>query len=396
MTQSATKHRIHWLKPAALAAGCLLMAAFAPGIGAGAASAATSSGPTYLVGAEEPMTGPEAEAGLEIYDGELLAVDQINAAGGVLGHKIRLIEEDDACDPQTAVNAANKLVSLGIQAMVGGYCSSAAQPTEPIYARAGIPNIQASANSTTLTQEGYHNVFLMDPSGSEQALEAAAFFTKVLHVKKLLIADDESTYAVNVAQLTAQDLRHTSTQVLPIQAVPDTVQDFSSVIATIKADGADAVYWTGYFAQAAEFVRQLRTSGLKIPFVTADGSVDPTFIKDAGPYANGTYSTIAVLTSFLRGPAAQAFDRAYMAKFHSQPGPYSAYGYDGIYALVYAARMAHSLVPSKVIAALHRIHFKGLTGEVSFAPNGARQGAHFVVLEVEGGQYRLAPIQPTS
>lgn len=374
--------------------GALLVASLPATLPGTTAVASTKASATYLVGASEPMTGAEAEAGTEIYNGLVLAVEKVNAAGGVLGHKIRLIEQDDACDPQTSVNAANKLVSLGVQAMVGGYCSSAAQPAEAIYARAGIPNIQVAANSSTLTSAGYHNVFLIDPGGSLQAAEAASFFSKVLHVTRLLIADDQSTYAVNVAQLTAKDLRGTSTQVLPVQAVPDTQQDFSAVVNTVRAEKAGAVYWTGYFAQAAEFVRQLRAAGLKIPFVTADGSVDPTFIKDAGSAGNGTYATIAVLSSFLTGAAAKTFDAAYVSRFRAQPGPYSAYAYDGIFALVDAIKAAGSLAPSKVIAALHKVRFQGLTGEVYFAPNGSRLGAHFVVLEVENGQYKLAPHQP--
>ena len=357
------------------------------------AGAATSG--SYLVGVSEPVTGAEAQAGTEIFDGELLAADAVNAAGGVLGHQIVLKEQDDACDPQTSVNAANKLVSEGVQAMVGGYCSSAAQPAESIYSRAGIPNIQASANSSTLTAGGYHNVFLIDPGGPLQAQEAVGLFTKILKTKTLLIADDQSTYAVNVAQLTAKGLAGSSTKVLPVQAVPNTDQDFSAVINTLRADKATAVYWTGYFAQAAEFVRQLRTDGIMAPFVTADGSVDPTFIKDAGSDANGTYATISVLSSFLTGAAAKAFDKAYVSKFHSQPGPYSAYGYDGIYALANAAKAAGSLAPAKVIAALHKLKFAGLTGQVSFAPDGSRLGAHFVVLEVVKGQYKLAPQQPS-
>ena len=377
-------------------AGVLLAAAFVaiPSVAPVASAAATSSS-TYLVGASEPMTGAEAQAGTEIYDGELLAVDNINAAGGVLGHKISLVEEDDACDPQTSVNAANKLVSLGVQAMVGGYCSSAAQPAEAIYARAGIPNIQASANSSTLTQAGYHNVFLVDPGGPLQAQEAVGLFTKVLKTKTLFIADDQSTYAVNVAQLTAKGLAGTSVKVLPVEAIPSTNVDFSAVIQTVRTDKATAIYWTGYFAQAAAFVRQLRAAGITIPFVCADGAVDPTFIKDAGAAANGTYATISVLSSFLTGKSAKAFDHAYASKFHAQPGPYSAYGYDGIYALADAAKAARSLAPAKVIKALHGLKFAGLTGEVSFAADGSRLGAHFVVLEVIGGKYKLAPQQPT-
>jgi branched-chain amino acid transport system substrate-binding protein len=374
--------------------GMLLVALSVPTVTFSPAALAAGSSSSYLVGVSEPMTGAEAEAGTEIWNGEVLAANKINAAGGVLGHQIVLKEEDDACDPQTSVNAATKLISLGVQAQVGGYCSSAAQPAEAIYSRAGIPNVQVAANSTTLTSGGYKDVFLIDPGGGLQAQEATGFFSKVIRAKRLFIVDDQSTYAVNVAQLTAKDLAGSSTKVLPIQAVPDTDQDFSALIVTLKSEKADAVYWTGYFAQAAEFVRQLRTDGVNVPFVTADGSVDPTFIKDAGADANGTYATIAVLSSFLTGSAAKAFDTAYAAKYHSQPGPYSAYGYDGMYALANAAKKADSLSPSKVIAALRTLKFTGLTGPISFASNGSRLGAHFVVLEVSGGQYRLAPHQP--
>jgi branched-chain amino acid transport system substrate-binding protein len=374
--------------------GLILLTVCVPAATFSATASASGRSSTYLVGASEPMTGAEAEAGTEIWNGEVLAVDKVNATGGVLGHKIELKEEDDACDPQMSVNAANKLVSLGVQAMVGGYCSSAAQPAEPIYARAGIPNVQVAANSTTLTAGGYHNVFLIDPSAELQAQEAARFFADVLGSKTLLIVDDQSTFAVDVAQLTAKDLHGSATKVLPVQAVPNTDKDFSASVVTLKSDHADAVYWTGYFAQAAEFVRQLRTAGVDVAFVAAGGSVDSTFIKDAGADANGTYATIAVPTSFLTGSAAKAFDAAYTAQFQAQPGPFSAYGYDGIYALADAAEAAKTLAPAKVISALHALKFSGLTGEVSFASNGSRLGSHFVVLEVSRGQYRLAPHQP--
>jgi branched-chain amino acid transport system substrate-binding protein len=359
-----------------------------------AASSAAASG-TYLVGVPMPMTGAEAQSGTEIFNAEKLAADQINAAGGVLGHKIVLNEQDDACDPQTSVNAANKLVSLGVQAVVGSYCSSATLPAEPIYARANIPNLQPSANAATLTQHGYTNVFLLDPSGGFQAQTAAAFFTNILHAKTVFIADDQSAYSVDIADLTQQALTKAGVTVLPIQAVPATTQDFSPVITTIRSSNPDAIYWTGYYAQAALFVRQLRGAGITTPYAVADGSVDPAYIKDAGAAnADGSYATIATTTQFLTGSAAQKFTQDYKAAYGTDPGPYSAYGYDAMDALVKAAQAAGSLEPAKVIAALRTLKFDGLTGSVSFAPDGARQGAKFVVLVVQNGQYALNPTQP--
>jgi ABC-type branched-subunit amino acid transport system substrate-binding protein len=342
-----------------------------------------------------PMTGAEAQSGTEIYNAEKLAADQINAAGGILGHNVVLNEQDDACDPQTSVNAANKFVSLNVQAVVGSYCSSASLPAEPIYARGNIPNLQPSANAATLTQHGYTNVFLLDPSGGLQAQTAAAFFLNVLHVKKILIADDQSAYSVDVAQLTQQEITKDGGTVLSVQAVPSTTQDFASVITTVRTSGAEAVYWTGYYAQAALFVRQLRGAGIMIPYATADGSVDAAYIKDAGASnAEGSYATIATTTQFLTGSDAQKFTGDYKTAYGADPGPYSAYGYDAMNALANAAKAANSLDPAKVIAALRTLQFTGLTGSVSFASDGSRQGAKFVVLQVVNGQYQLAPTQP--
>lgn len=363
-----------------------------------AATAAPTVAPTagtYLVGVPIPQTGSEAQSGTTIFNGIKLATDQINAAGGVLGQQIVLSPQDDACDPQTSTNAANKLVSLGVQAVVGAYCSSAALPAIPIYERAGIPNLQPSANSTKLTAVGAKNLFLLDPTGNFQADLAAKFFVNVLKATKVLIANDQSTYSVDVAKLAGDAITAAGGTVLPIQAVPNTAQDFSAVITTIRSSGADAIYWTGYYAQAALFARQLRGAGLTIPFVTADGSVDPTFITNAGAgNAEGAYGTIATTTQFLTGSDAAKFIADYKAAFSADPGPYSAYAYDAMMALVSAAKAANSLDPAKVITALHALKVDGLTGSVSFAADGSRQGAKFVVLKVVNGAYQMAPTQP--
>jgi ABC-type branched-subunit amino acid transport system substrate-binding protein len=377
-------------------AGAVLSAAIAVTLAAcGGSSASGSNGSgSYVVGVPMPVTGAEAQSGTEIFNAEQLAASQINAAGGVLGHKIVLKEQDDACDPQTSVSAANKLVSEGVQAIAGGYCSSAALPAEPIYGRAGLPNLQPAANSTSLTQQHLNDVFLLDPNGGLQAQTAASFFVNVLHASKIVIADDQSAYSVNVAQLAGTDIGKLGATVASTQAVPATTTDFSSVIAKVKQTGASVVYWTGYYSQAALFVKQLRNAGSNVTFVAADGSVDPTYIKDAGSAASNSYATIALTSQFIKGAKASAFDSAYQSKYGSAPGPYSAYGYDSVYALADAAKQAGSLQPASVVAALHKLNFQGLTGSVSFDSSGNRVGAKFVVLEVMSGAYALAPKQP--
>lgn len=368
------------------------------------ASAATMKKSPYLVGVPMPMTGAEAQAGTQIFNAEKLAAAMINAHGGVLGHPIKLIEQDDACDAGTAVNAANLLVSKGVKAIVGGYCSGATLPVEPIISRAGIPYVMPAANSPQLTVGGYKNVFLIDPSGAGDGAAAAAFF-KQQGITKVFIIDDQSSFGVAIATAAAKDIASAHGTVVAggVQSIPSTSNDFSAVISQIKSAGATGIYWSGYFAQAAQFATQLNAAGVigangTAKFVVADGSVDATYISGAGAAANGTFATIAALASgvgnVLNSKADISFNAAYHKRYKSAPGPYSAFGYDAITALALAADHAKSIVPSKVIAQLHPLRFIGLTGKVSFDKTGNRLGAVMDLLEVVNGKYTLAHPQP--
>lgn len=384
-----------------LVAGMLTVAASVSTV---TAAGAAKKLPPYLIGVPMPMTGAEAQAGTQIYNAELMAAQQINKHGGVLGHPIKLLEQDDACDAGTAVNAVNLLVSKGVKAFVGGYCSGSVLPTEPIISRAGLPYVMPAANSPELTTGGYKDMFLIDPSGSGDGAEAAAFF-KQQGITKIYIIDDQSSFGVAIADAAAKDVAAAGGTVVDggVQSIPATSNDFSAVISQIKSSGATGIYWSGYFSQAAQFATQLNAAGVIGPhgtakFVVADGSVDATYITGAGAAANGTYATIAALASgvgnVLGSHADKVFNLAYRKEFKSAPGPYSAFGYDAITALVLAAKHVHSIVPKRVNAGLRTLHFVGLTGKISFDKTGNRLGATMDLLEVVNGKYTLAKPQP--
>lgn len=388
----AGRARVRLWRWAVILAACLL-GAVAGACGSGGRSAVKSG--AYLVGVPIPETGPQAEAGGAVYDGEALAAAQINASGGVLGHRLVLRRRDDACNAKTAARAASDLVSEGVKAMVGNYCSDAALAAAPVVARAGLPNVQPDANSPRLTQAGLHNIFLLDPNGTGNATTAAAFFATIAHAHAVVVASDGSGYGLSIASIAVRALTARGITVPAVQRVSAHSTDLEPVTAAVRRTHADAIYWTGYYAQAALLVRQLRAAGSRAIFAAADGSVDPAFIAKAGGAADGTYATAAPTSQFLTGSKADTFDAAYRARYHRPPGPYAAYGYDALYVLARAIRNAGSVQPAKVISALHRVHFAGVTGSVSFAPDGSRRGLPFIVLTVRNGQYRLSEPQPT-
>ena len=357
----------------------------------GVATAASNS--KFVIGVPLPMTGAEAASGAEIFKAEELAASQINATGGILHHKVVLVEEDSACDATTAANAANLLVTKHVNAIVGEYCTGDALPEEPIFSRAGLPVIFAAANSPALLSFGYKDIFLALNSAAEDSATAAAFFKQDLKETSIAIVDDQSAFGVAIADSMQTDVKAGGMTVAggTIQAVPNTLVDFSSVIAAIKSSGATGVFWTGYYAQAALFVKQLAAAGVTASFVGDSAAFDPTFITGAGAAATGTYVTSAVAPS---GAALNKFTAQYKKKFHSAPGPYSAYGYDGIKLMAIAAGKAKSIKDSKIIAALHKTNYVGITGRFKFATDGDRTGIPEEILTVTNGAYVKNSVQP--
>lgn len=357
----------------------------------GVATAASNS--KFVIGVPLPMTGAEAASGAEIFKAEELAASQINATGGILGHKVTLIEEDSACDATTAANAANLLVTKHVNAIVGEYCTGDALPEEPIFSRAGLPVIFAAANSPALLSFGYKNIFLALNSAAEDSATAVAFFKQDLKETNIAIVDDQSAFGVAIADSMQTDVTASGMTVAggTIQAVPNTLVDFSSVIAAIKSSGATGIFWTGYYAQAALFVKQLAAAGVTATFIGDSAAFDPTFITGAGAAANGTYVTSAVAPS---GAALNTFTAQYKKRFHSAPGPYSAYGYDGIKLMANAAGRAKSIKDSKIIAALHKTNYVGITGRFKFATDGDRTGIPEEILTVTNGAYVKNSVQP--
>ncbi|MEU8664941.1 branched-chain amino acid ABC transporter substrate-binding protein, partial [Actinoplanes philippinensis] len=197
---------------AALAAVVLLAglsACGAEGTPETAASPAASAD-TIRLASLLPITGRSSYSGEAMLNGAKLAIDEANAAGGVLGRKVELVVEDDACDPGTAVTAAQTVLKKNVVLSVGGYCSSAVVPTLKIFRDAGIPMIIAQANSTDLVAPRYDTVFLMCGTVTAEA-EFAVDWMKKLGGTRLAVAHDGTSFPVTLAESTAARAREVGT-----------------------------------------------------------------------------------------------------------------------------------------------------------------------------------------
>jgi branched-chain amino acid transport system substrate-binding protein len=370
------------LRPAAFASlvALAVSAGLVPGL-------AQSQGETIKIGVPVPLSGSSANAGQDILNGAKLAADRINAAGGVLGRKIELIPEDDACDAQTAVQAAQKLIDAGVVAVAGGYCSSAALPELTAFHRAGIPYVLDASTNPQLTEMGWDNVFRTIGRDDEQGPFAAGFMKNFLHAKHVAVIDDNTTYSKGLAQNTVSALKSSGVDVVYADSITPGQMDYSPTLTKVNSLNPDVIYYTGYFAEAGLMVKEARQLGYKATFMGGDGTNDPTLFKTAGPAADGMIITTAPLAQFLS--SAHGFVDAYTKVYGQGPGPYSVYEYDAVGVTAKAIADAKSTTPAAITAALHKItDYKGVTGTIGFNPKGDRSHAVYVTVIVRNDEFK--------
>lgn len=347
-----------------------------------------AEGPIVL-GMHIPLSGSSADIGPYMKNGAQLAVDEINAAGGVLGRKLRLQVEDDACDPKTAVAAANKLVAADATVSVGGYCSGATLPTLPIFNKRKIPMIIPAANSNELVAQRLEHVFLINGTGSQQADAAVDWLTKE-GAKNVAVIDDNTSYSKDIADLTAARL---GTAGAPAKATEQTVNpgesDYSPNVTSVLKSNPDYIYWTGYYQEGGLLIRQFRQAGYKGKFLVADGSVDPKLVKIAGAAdSQGVYATMTQTPQTT--PGAEGWIASYEEKFGSAPGPYSTQSYDAVRVAAEAVKKAGSTDGDKITSALEGLNgFKTFSGPLTFTPEHTLSNGGFVILSVKDGDFVL-------
>ena len=365
----------------------------AAGLAAFAFAAALAGGPgparaaePIKIGVPGPLSGAYANAGIDIVNAAKLAAGQINAKGGVLGRPIAIVAEDDACDAQTAVQAAQKLIDSGVAAVAGGYCSSAALPELSTLHRRNIPFVLDASTNPQLTELGYKDVFRTIGRDDEQGPFAASFIANVLHAKRAAVINDNTTYSKGLAVATVAALKKDGVDVVYDNAITAGQMDYSPVLTRVAALKPDVIYFTGYFAEGGLMVKEEHQLNLKPVFMGGDSNQDPTLLKTAGPAADGMFITTAPLPQFLSG--AKGFVNDYTQKFGHGPGPYSAYEYDAIGVVAKAIAEAKSTAPGAINAALAKTRdYPGITGNISFNEKGDRSVAVYIVITVKNDQF---------
>ena len=342
---------------------------------------------TIKLGIAGAHSGDLASYGLPSVKAAELVVKDVNARGGILGKKVELLIEDDACKPEMATNTATKLVSRKADIVMGHICSGATKAALGIYKDARLIAVSPSATNPELTQSGqYPNFFRTIASDDAQARLEVDFAVGRLKLKKIAVLHDKGDYGKGLAEYAKKFIEAGKTaQVVLFEGVTPGAVDYSAIVQKIKQSGAEGVIYGGYHPEASSIVSQMRKKGMKTLFISDDGVKDITFIKVAGRYAEGVYATGPKDTS--KNPLAVAANEAHKKAYGSDPGAFFLNAYAATQAILNAIDKAKSTESAKVANAL-RTHFVDTPlGKIKFDGRGDAIGVGFAMYQVKNGAY---------
>lgn len=375
-----SRRRTRLLQLATGASLLLAMTGCSGGLAGGGGGGDDGDGPITF-GMLAPFSGSESAFGAYMQNGAQLAVDELNADGGVLGRELELIVEDDACDATTAVAGANKLVTEGVDASVGGYCSGATLPTLPIFDEAGVPMVIPAANSNELVQ-GLPGVFLINGTGTQQAA-AAVQYAEAIGATTVAAIDDATSYSADLAASFVEQAGEAGLEIAFEETVTPGENDYSAVATELASTQPDLVYWTGYYQEGGLIVRQATDAGYAGAFLVGDGSVDAKFAEIAGPgYTDSVVATFTQTPDMIEG--ADQWIAEYSELAGEAPGPYSTQAYDAVRVMAQAIEDAGSTDFDAVVAGLEGLEgFDTFAGPLTFTDDHTLSGGGFVIVSID-------------
>jgi branched-chain amino acid transport system substrate-binding protein len=338
---------------------------------------------TYTIAYQGPLSGDNAQLGINMDNGVQLAVEQANKKGD-LPFTLKFTNSDDVGDPAQGPTAAQKLIDdSSVVAVVGPAFSGATKASEPLFTQANLVSVSPSATNPNLTSQGFKTFFRVVPPDDAQGAEAGAYMVKGLKAKSIYLVDDKSEYGVGLADVIDKNVAGPK---LKREGIPVT-KDYSTIAQKVASSGADVLFYSGYYAELALFVKALKAAGYKGAIVSGDGANDDQLITQAGAAnAEGVYLTCPCNDANV-DPNAADFTAAYKAKFNTNPGTYSPESFDAANAIIEAMKgIDGDITREKVVEAVKAIDYKGITKQIKFESNGEVAGKTIFVYQVKGGK----------
>ncbi len=336
------------------------------------------------IGEYASLTGKEAGFGQTSHQGVVLAIEEINAAGGVLGRPLELAYEDNQTKAGESATAVKKLISRDkVVALIGEVSSGRSLEAAPVAQAAKIPMIAPAATNPKVTQTGSYifRVCFIDPF---QGTVMAKFAKEDLKAKRVAVLSSVSNaYSLGLAKFFKETFVPAGGEIAVEKNYSEGDKDFRAQLTAVKAANVDAVFVPGYYTESALIIRQARDLGLNVPFFGGDGWEDEQLLKIGGDALNGCYYSTHFSAENTDASVA-AFAARYKARWNGEsPGAFSALGYDAVRVLADAITRAGSTEGPKLRAALAATKdFPGVSGTTTIDKDrNATKGATIIALK---------------
>ena len=318
------------------------------------------------IGEIEPLTGKEAAFGQSAHRGILMALDEINARGGVLGRPLAVVVEDNQSKPGDSATIAKKLVGRDkVVAVLSGGTSTACLEIAPICQSAHLPFVATTATAPEVTEKRHFafRVCFIDPF---QGAVLAKFARETLKVKRVaLLTSVSSSYSVGLSKVFREKFVATGGQIVADQKYGEGDKDFRAQLTAIRAANPEAIATTGNYTEGALICKQARDLGLNCPIFAGDGWEAPDLIEIGGTAVNGTYY-LSHYSSESTAPEVQAFVKKFRAKHKDTPDSMAPLAYDAVMILAEALARAGTTDGPKLRDALAATkNFPGVTGRTT-------------------------------
>src|SRR5690242_6088771 len=321
-----------------------------------------------------PMSGGESAFGRQMKNGADMAVADLNAAGGVMGKKLALDIEDDACDPKQARSVAEKIGGAKIPFVAGHYCSSSSIPASEAYADGNVLQITPASTNPLFTERKLWNVARVCGRDDQQGQVAGDYIAKNYKGKNVAILNDKTTYGKGLADETKKALNKAGMTEKMFESYNKGDKDFTAIVSRMKRENIDLVYVGGYHQESGLIVRQMRDQGMKTVLAAGEGTLF-TF----GPDPRNKPTAKAIIEKFKAN--------------NIDPEGYTLYTYAAFQVWSQAAAKAGTTDPKKVMDAIKADSWDTVIGKMEFDAKGDIKAIDYVVYKWDAkGNY--AEINP--
>ena len=343
-------------------------------------------GDVFTIGGSGPLTGSAASYGISVKQGAELAVEEINDAGGVNGMKLSLNFLDDEAKAQPAIAAYNKVMDEGADAILGAVTSDSMLAITKLTSEDEI--LQITPSASVLDAIKYDNAFRVCFTDPLQGVTMADYAVDTLGYKKLAVLYNVAdTYSQGVADAFIEEAEKKGATIVAKESFITEDVDFNTQLTTIKGSEADALFLPVYYQDVAYIINQAKTQGITLPLLGSDGWDGVLEQLEDPTLANGAI----FLSSFASSDPAknvQSFLENYEKKYDAVPDQFAADGYDGVYIMKAAIEKADSTDSKDLIKAMTEIEVDGVTGKMTFTPEG-EPNKDAKLIEVVNGEYQL-------